>query len=185
MDLFEFVLTGLTLLLALVTTRLLGGLRWVLRPDRADWVHALMVLDVLALTSLLWWGLWYLHDVEWSYGAFFYNLLVGPGVLYFLATLLVPDYPRRVRDWREYNAGISGQFWGAFALLIVVIFIGSIAIDNTPLWHFTRAIEAVGLVAGLIGAFSRRRGVHAALTIVLTLLVIAASVISGMRTPPQ
>ena len=142
------------------------------------------MLDVLVLTSLIWWGLWYVRDVAWSYAAFFYNLLVGPGVLYFLATLLVPEYPRRVRDWREYSAGISAQFWATFAVLIVVIFIGSIVIDNTPIVHFTRPIEALGLVAGITGALSRRRSVHAALTVVLTGLVVTAAVFASLRTPP-
>ena len=50
-SLFEFVLTGFTLVLALVITRVLSGLRWVLAADRSYWVHSLYVANLLILTS--------------------------------------------------------------------------------------------------------------------------------------
>jgi hypothetical protein len=38
-------------LLALVITRLLGGMRWIIDVDRVYWVHLLYVLNFLVLTS--------------------------------------------------------------------------------------------------------------------------------------
>ena len=116
MSIFEFVLTGLTLVLALVLTRLLGALRWVFHSDRRYWVHALLVCNLLLLCTLIWWGLWYLRDAEWGYLAFTYNLLVGPGIFFVLAATLVPDVPRRVRDWEGYYYRIHRLFWGTMAV---------------------------------------------------------------------
>ncbi len=178
MSIFEFVLTGLTLVLALVITRILGGLRWVIAPGRAYWVHAVMVLQLLLLTSLIWWGLWYAKDTQWTYLSFAYNLLIGPGILYFSATLLVPDNPRRVRSWREHYYRVHRLFFGAFALLVVIIFFGSLFYTGTPLLHFTRIIQFGVLVLCLVGAVSRSHRVHGAIALSLLSASVAAAVLS-------
>ncbi len=180
MSIFEFVLTGLTLVLALVITRLLGGLRWIFDPQRRYWVHALMVLQMLVLTSLIWWGLWYARDVQWTYLSFAYNLLIGPGTLYFTATLLVPDNPRRVRSWREHYYKIHRPFFGAFAALVLIIFAGSLVYTNTPLWHFTRVIQAVALITCVFGYLSTQHRVHVVIVSILAVAITVAVVFSEL-----
>ncbi len=180
MSIFEFVLTGLTLVLALVITRILGGLRWIIDPARAYWVHALLSLQLLILTSLIWWGLWYAKDVQWTYLSFAYNLLIGPGILYFTATLLIPDNPRRVRSWRTHYYNVARMFYGAFAILVVIIFFGSLIYTGTPIWHFTRIIQLTVLVLCVLGFFSRNHLVHAGIASSLFIACIAAVAFSEM-----
>lgn len=176
MSIFEFVLTGFTLVLALVVTRLLGGLRWTMDRDRGYWVHSLLVILMLVLTSLIWWGLWYARDTQWTYVSFAYNLLIGPGILYFAATVLVPDNPRRIRDWRTHYYRSHKMFYGAFAVLVALIVAGSVLYTGTPLWHFTRVLQAIALALCAVGYFSERHRVHAVLALLLTCVVIAAAV---------
>ena len=182
MSIFEFVLTGLTLVLALVLTRLLGSLRWVFHRKRRYWVHTLLVINLLVLCTLIWWGLWYQRDAEWGYIAFAYNLLVGPGIFFVLAATLVPDIPRRVRDWEGYYYRVHRLFWGTMAALVFVMFIGSLAFTGTPLLHPTRIIQAAALVLSLCGMFSARRALHGALALGMAATVIAAVVLSA-RAP--
>ncbi|MEM6709241.1 MAG: hypothetical protein AAF648_10695 [Pseudomonadota bacterium] len=182
MSIFEFVLTGFTLVLALVVTRLLGGLRYALERRRGYWVHALLVIAMLLLTSIIWWGLWYARDTAWTYVSFAYNLLIGPGMLYFTATLLIPDNPRRVRDWREHYYRFHRLFYGAFSVLVVLLVFGSFFFTGIPLWHFTRALQAVALVLCIIGTLSSSHWVHAALAIALTLVILVAAGYSEYAT---
>lgn len=175
MSIFEFVLTGVTLVLALVVTRLLGGLRWALDRRRAYWVHSLLVLVMLTLTTLIWWGLWYVRDTDWTYLSFAYNLLVGPGILYFATTVLVPDNPRRVRSWREHYYKVRQMFYGSFAMVVVLLVLGSVLYAQTPLWHFTRLLQAMALGICAIGYYSDQHRVHAALAVLLAALVVAAA----------
>lgn len=176
MTIFEFVLTGFTLVLALAVTRLLGGLRYAIEPRRGYWVHSLLVIALLLLTSLIWWGLWYARNSEWTYLAFAYNLLVGPGMLYFTATLLIPDNPRRVTDWRVHYYRFHRLFYGAFGLLTILIFAGSLLFTGTPLLHFTRILQALSLTLCVIGVMSSRHGVHATLSLLITLIIVVAMV---------
>lgn len=182
MNIFEFVLTGLTLVLALVLTRLLGSLRWVFNGDRRYWVHALLVCNLLLLCTLIWWGLWYLRDAQWGYIAFTYNLLVGPGIFFVLASTLVPDTPRRVRDWESYYYSIHRMFWGTMAILVVVMFIGSLAFTGTPVFHPTRVIQSIALVLSLTGMLSPNRTLHGVLAVGMAITVMAAVVLSA-RAP--
>ena len=182
MSLFEFVLTGFTLVLALAVTRLLGGMRYVLDRDRRYWVHSLLVIVLLLLASLIWWGLWYARNTQWTYLAFAYNLLIGPGILYFASTLLVPENPRRIRNWREYYYRFHRLFYGAFGVLVLLLFAGSILFTGTPLLHFTRVLQAVALAICLIGATSDRHAVHGTLAILLLLLILAAAAYSELTS---
>lgn len=185
MSIFEFVLTGFTIVLALVITRLLGGLRWALDPDRAYWVHAVLVISMLALTSLIWWGLWYSRDTAWSYLAFAYNLLIGPGILYFTATVLVPDNPRRIRSWRDHYYRYHQMFYGAYAIMDILLFMGSLLFAETPLWHFTRVLQGATLLLCIVGIFSRRHWVHGTLAVLLAAMIVIAMVYSEMASQAQ
>lgn len=182
MTIFEFVLTGFTLVLALAVTRLLGGLRYAMDQKRGYWVHCLLVIAMLFLTSLIWWGLWYSRNSEWTYVAFAYNLLIGPGILYFTTTLLIPDNPRRVTDWRAHYYRYHKLFYGAFGLLTVLIFVGSLLFTNTPLLHFTRILQAASLALCIIGLRSDRHPVHATLAILISCIIAIAAVYSELAS---
>jgi hypothetical protein len=150
LSIFEFVLTGFTLVLALVITRLLGGLRWV----------------------------WYARGVDWTYLSFAYNLLVGPGILFFTASVLVPDNPRRIRDWRAHYFRTRKMFFGAFGVLVAVLVLGSFVYTGTPLLHFTRLIQLAALAVCAIGYVSTRHSVHATIAVLLSVLMIVLVVYS-------
>lgn len=174
MSLFEFVLTGFTLVLALVITRILGGLRWVLEAGRIYWIHAAFVISILVLTSLVWWGLWYQRDAQWSYLSFAYNLLIGPGVMYFLAAVLVPEIPRRILSWRDYYYSVRRLMFGTLVGFVVAIFAGGVLITGTPLGHPSQWVVLVALVLSLAGLLTARPAVHGALALVMLCLVCAS-----------
>lgn len=175
-SLFEFVLTGFTLVLALVITRVLSGLRWVLAADRSYWVHSVYVANLLILTSLVWWGLWYQRDAAWSYLTFAYNLLIGPGIIYFLAVLLVPEVPRRITDWRAYFFSVRKLLYGALLGLVLAIFVGGQMISGTPLLHWTQGLVLAGLALAVVGLWSDRHLVHAVLALIMAVLIVIAVV---------
>lgn len=182
MSMFEFVLTGFTIVLALVITRVLSGLRWVFAPGRIYWVHAVFVVSLLVATSLVWWSLWYQRDNTWTYLPFAFNLLVGPGIMYFLAVLLIPEQPRRIGNWRTYFFSIRNLLYGSLALMVIAAFIGAIAINGTPLWHPTQFIMAGVLGLALTGWRAKTHTTHAVLAVTLGGLVLAAAVLAA-RSP--
>jgi len=154
-----------------VITRLLGGIRWIIAPDRVYWVHLLYVINLLVLTSLVWWALWFQRETSWTYLSFAYNLLIGPGIMYFLAVLLVPETPRRIKDWRSYFFRIHKLFYGAMLGLVLAAFAGSLLITRTHLFHPTQGVILLGLFLSITGLISKRHNVHAMLTLTMSILI--------------
>lgn len=183
MSMFEFVLTGFTLVLALVITRILAGLRWILANNRIYWVHAIHVVCLLVLTSLVWWVLWFQRDNTWDYLSFAWNLLIGPGIMYFLAVVLVPDQPRRIGNWRTYFYSIRRLLYGSLMMMVVAAFIGGIAFNHLPILHPVQFLFAVALALALTGWFSISARVHGALALMIAAIVLTAVGFASVSTP--
>lgn len=91
MNLFEFLLVFVSILLGLGITELLGGVVRILRGELpAGRLHTLWILIVFLVQAQLAWGLWLLRSMEeWRYSEFLL-LLSGPIVLYMAAAVLFP-----------------------------------------------------------------------------------------------
>jgi hypothetical protein len=91
--LFEYISVAFSIVLSLGAASLLRALRPVFAPDRRYWVHATWVVAILFSHAVAWWSLWSFSVVEsWTLVTFLLVLL-QPGVLYILASLLVGDAP--------------------------------------------------------------------------------------------
>ena len=91
MNLFEFLLVIVSIVLGLGIGELLGGLVRILRGDLAPgWLHSLWMLIVFQLQVQLAWALWGLRAREqWLYPEFLL-LLLAPMLLYLTAAVLFP-----------------------------------------------------------------------------------------------
>jgi hypothetical protein len=92
MNLFEFLLVIVAIVLGLGITELLGGVVRILRGEiRSSLLQALWIVIVFDLQVQLAWGLWGLRDRPgWRYPEFVL-LLLAPVTLYMAAALLFPD----------------------------------------------------------------------------------------------
>ncbi len=157
-------------------------MRWITASDRVYWVHLLYVINLLVLTSLVWWALWFQRDTQWTYISFAYNLLIGPGIMYFLAVLLVPEIPRRIKDWRSYFYRVHKLFYGAMLVLVFAAFVGSLLITRTPLFHPTQMVIFLGLSLSVTGLISERHSVHVILVLTMSALVAYSVVLASSST---
>lgn len=91
MNLFEFLLIVVSILLGLGITELLSGVARILRGELpAGRLHTLWILIVFLVQAQLAWGLWLLRSLEeWRYPEFLL-LLTGPIVLYMASAVLFP-----------------------------------------------------------------------------------------------
>ena len=184
MSMFEFVLTGFTLVLALVITRILAGLRWIFASGRFYWVHSIHVVSLLILTSLVWWVLWYQRDNAWDYLSFAYNLLIGPGIMYFLAVLLVPDQPRRISNWRTYFYSVRKLLYASLILMVIAACIGAITFNHLPLFHPVQLLFVVAFGLAVTGWLTTSSRVHSALALIVAGLIVVAVWFAARSTPP-
>ena len=91
MNLFEFLLIVVSILLGLGITELLSGVARILRGELpAGRLHTLWIVIVFLVQAQLAWGLWLLRSLEeWRYPEFLL-LLTGPILLYMASAVLFP-----------------------------------------------------------------------------------------------
>lgn len=92
MNVFEFLLVIVSILLGLGITELLAGFVRILRGElAAGKLHSLWMFVIFQLQVQLAWGLWGLRSkVEWQYPEFLL-LLLAPVLLYLAAAVIFPS----------------------------------------------------------------------------------------------
>ena len=145
------------------------------RPDAllATWT----VLLLLIYLELFWHTIDLLNVEEWQFTGFLY-VIVGPILLFFASSVLLPgaEVPASVSA-RDHYLSVSRRFFGLLALLQLWV----IGIDQLLGSGFTTGsmVNAVGAVLLAVLASTSRISVHAGLTAVLALLYVAAFFIPG------
>ena len=119
MSLFESLTVAVSIVLALGLVRLVDGLRSASKGTTRYWVHLGYIIDLVVMHLFLWWTLWFYQEgVIWNFALFAY-VFVGPLILYFLASTLIPDNPSSVTSWRDHFYRGSRVFFLVLLGLIV------------------------------------------------------------------
>lgn len=145
------------------------------RPDAL--LAAWTVLLLLVFLELFWHTLDLLDVETWRFGGFLYVVL-GPLLLIFATSVLLPgaEMPASVSA-RDHYLSVSRRFFGLLALLQVWV----IGVDQLLGSGFTAATALNVAAAVLLGvlASTRRIGAHAVLTALIALLFIGAFFVPG------
>jgi hypothetical protein len=168
MNVFEFLVVVLAIVLGLGITELLGGVTRILRGDLASsGLHLLWVVIIFQLQVQLAWGIWGLRTREaWRYPEFLL-LLLGPVLLYMAAAVLFPSAGseradlhllRRRRSFFLLNVGyvavtalyswlLFDQGWPLLPTLIrgvLVIMLGTLAVTERRAVHWILGLFMLG-----------------------------------------
>ena len=90
-DLFSFILSMVSLVLAIGVTHLVKDAARLIRQRqsvRLEPVVFVWAATLFLVAALYWWSLWDFREVEWRFPLFFY-MLVAPTLLHVAASLLV------------------------------------------------------------------------------------------------
>ncbi len=175
MTLFEYISVAFSIVLSLGAASLLRALRPVFASDRRYWVHATWVVAILFSHAVAWWSLWSFNVVEsWTLVAFLLVLL-QPGLLYLLASLLVGDAPSSTASWHEHFFRIRRWFFSARAIYITAIMAASWQILEIPLLHPARAFGVSHIAISVVGILTSSERTHAFLVILNLLLILATA----------
>jgi hypothetical protein len=165
-NVFEFLLVIVAIVLGLGIAELLGGVARILRGDLAtSWLHALWVVIVFQLQVQLAWGLWGLRTREaWRYPEFLL-LLLGPVALYLSAAVLFPKEGSERADAHLLRRRRS-FFLLLIAHLVVTGLYGWLLFNQGwPLVPTILRLVALGVLGSL--AVTDRRAVHWALGLLI------------------
>lgn len=172
MTTFEYLAIAYSLIFSATALRLVGGLPHAFRTGRRYSVHAAFVILVLFGTVQNFWAFLGYQVVEWTFARFI-GMLAIPGMLYFVASMLIPDDPSLIECWKNHYfqrraqlfSGITG--WGVLTLLNTTFILGM------PLAHPARVVQLGLLSVGVCGLSSARPMVHKILIGVMLILALA------------
>lgn len=175
MQLFEFLMVLVSIIIGLGVTEVLSGAARLIRARdtvRWYWIHGLFQVAVFLALFQQWWESWDRRLLpEITYGQTI-ALLLGPVILFLIAHLLFPD-PAEGSDLREYYYRQAPVLWG-LAMLGTVIgtFVVPASFDSDIL-HPSNLSGLATIPMMILLATSKRPWIHGLLaSVVLVVLVL-------------
>ena len=174
MELFEFLMVLVSIIIGLGVAEVLTGVARVLRHSdsvQRYWVHTTLVVAISLALLQMWWESWGLHDMsEWSFPGLL-MMLTGPVSLYLIAHLL---YPEEVAgsDLRKYYYDVARPIWIMGALGVTGATTFRPLIFGQTLIAADNATSFVMFVGFLVLAVSKRRILHATLIPIILVLLL-------------
>jgi hypothetical protein len=174
MDLFEFLMVLVSIIIGLGIAEILTGLARALRSQesvRHYWVHSVLVLTVFIAQIQQWWESWGLREApQWSFFALL-MMLMGPVCLFLMAHLL---FPERLEgsDLREYHYGPMRPIWWLGAVAVVVATSFRPLAFGEPFFSAENATSFPIFLSFILLFRSKREALHAFLVPLLLLLLL-------------
>ena len=174
MNLFEFLMILLSLIVGLGIAEILSGLARFLKknPSREiPWVHGAATLAIFVALLQTFWESWGLRALDvWTFPAMLL-MLGSPICLYLMAYILFPE-PGEVAELDDYYFERARLLWPLGALTVIVgTLFRPIAFD-VPLWVVDNLSGIPVLAVCAILTFTRNRLTHQILVPVVLAFVL-------------
>jgi len=166
----DFILTFLSIVLALALQEVLQGVGGFVRSGRARELPVAQYLFALALVGqmvLFWWSMWFWRPIPtWTIGQFGLMLL-GLTLLYLLSFLVFPE--EGAENHQDYFMESAGRLWllQLFHLAVLAL-LGRVVFPLRPT-YWTPLVVVAALT--ILVWFSRSRVVHGVASALLVGLV--------------
>ncbi len=175
MDIFEFVLVMVSLVLAIGLTGLLREVSKMIsdrKIRRFDWVRLIWIAILFLYVVSYWWSMWDFREVEWTFPSYVFLLLV-PTLLYIAMDLMVRcGASTGATTPAEAFEGIRVPF---FATMFVVQMFGTWddwLLSVAPIWTPLRWLQIVVILLFASGAFVSRPAAQKAIAIAAFALIV-------------
>ena len=180
MSLFEFIVGMVSIIMALAVAQLFVGVTELLqRRARVTFFvpHIIWVLNLFLIVFVHWWSLWTFRDLPWNFVMFFYSLM-GPSLLFFLATMLGPRHqgPGTI-DVKAHFMNIRQFFLSVFIVMVVLVTLDGPLFGTEELLNPLRAAQAFIIAMAAWGLVSQSTLVHLAISVAVLVGVSAIAII--------
>lgn len=165
MSLFEFIVSMISVLIALAIAQLListGRLAQSHGRVKLYLPHALWNVAIFLIAFLHWWSLWDFRDLAWNSAMFFFSLM-GPLLLFFAVTLLSPN-PRADDediDLEAHFQGVRVMFLLVFLAALVFLALDGPLFGTEPAFNTLRATQLLLSLCVFAALLSSRTVVQA------------------------
>ena len=165
---FEFLFTGISIVLALAVARLLEGLRDCFDRTRRFWIHYLWVVNRLMVALASFWSLFDDRGRTDMSFLLFQSLVTAPAILFLQASALITAHPEAVPDWNDHFWTVRRWFFGSNLLMslggpFALAYLGAAGVGYfAPL--------AAAILLSIIGYSTSNERVHGVLVVVSILI---------------
>lgn len=174
MELFEFLMVLVSIIIGLGVAEVLTGVARVLRHRdsvRLNWVHTALVAAIFLALLQMWWESWGLQDMsEWSFPGLL-MMLTGPVCLFLIAHLLYPEVVAG-SDLRRYYYEVARPIW----ILGVLGVTGSTTfrplLFGQPFFAADNATSLILFLGFVALAISKNRALHSVLVPTFLILLL-------------
>ncbi len=174
MNLFEFLMILLSLIVGLGITEILSGIaRFLKRPlaQEIPWVHGTATLAVFVALLQTFWESWGLRELDvWSFPAMLF-MLGSPICLFIMAYILFPERDERV-GLEDHYFKQARLLWPLGALTVIIGTLFRPVAFGDPLWVADNLSGVPVLVVCAILTLARNRTVHRVLVPVVLASVL-------------
>ena len=180
MDIFEFIVGMISVILALAIAQLFIGISGLIqRRDRISFFlpHSLWATVLFLTTFLHWWSLWTFKDLDWNFAMFFYSLL-GPSLMFFAVTILNPrDHGEDSLDLARYFIDTRRYFLGVMLVIFLLFTFDGPLFGTEHIFNSLRVVQGIVTASIIWGIVSDNRRAHTIIALaVLGSLIAAVSI---------
>lgn len=185
MQIFEFVLVMVSLVLAIGFTSLLSVVASMISDRQArkiEWYPLIWIATLFLYVPGYWWSLWDFRSVEWTFPAYFFLLLM-PTCLYIAMSLLGEALDSDAGTSRaEAFDQVRVPFFVALTLMQTTGALDGWLLAVEPMFNTLRWVQIVLIFLFIVGAMTSRLAVQKAVAIVNLVLMVFA--MFGLRYLP-
>ena len=174
MTLFEYLSVAVSIVLSLALVRLIAGLRSAAESNARHWIPLTWIGILIGLCLAHWWTSWSFREAQWTFPTFVLMIL-GPAILYFIATVLIPDNRASAVDWKEHFLKKRTQFYAALIAYMALSTVDGYLILGAPLFAPARIGQAAGFLLAMSGLTIRKPNFHGFITVLFAFLFVAAA----------
>ena len=180
MDIFEFIVGMISVILALAIAQLFIGVSDLIqRRDRVKFFlpHSVWATVLFLLAFLHWWSLWVFKDLDWNFAMFFFSLL-APSLMFFAVTILNPrDRGEDSLDLAKYFTDSRRYFLGVMLVVFLLVSFDGPMFGTEPFFNGLRATQGVVITSISWGIVSDNRRVQTIISLfVLGSLIVGVSI---------
>lgn len=174
MNLFEFLMILLSLIIGLGLAEILAGFARFLKSDGAhefSWTHSAVAAIVFLALLQTFWESWGLRSIEeWSFPAMLL-MLASPTFLYLIAHVIFPERDQSA-SLEDYYYQRARLIWALAGLTVIVSTLFRPLAFDMPLWVIDNATNIPTLAVCLVLGVSGRRWLHRVLVPAVLLIVL-------------
>ena len=174
MDLFEFLMVLVSIIIGLGIAEILTGIARIIRcraSIKGYWVHSVATTAIFFALVQQWWEVWELRVApDWTFHGLL-MMLTGPVGLFLIAHLLFPE-PMQGANVREYYYGAMRPVWWLAAVTVVLATLFRPLIFGFDLLAPDNATSFLFFFGFIALAISKRPILHAILVPVFLLLIL-------------